>query len=273
MYCLQTCVDSRNAPHRWSAGCLCVILIFSGVLGGVAGCATSNRSSPASSSVNIAPLTLQTQIIGRSIQDRDIECITLGEGSTIVMLMATIHGDEPAGTPLLERLVREASTNPPWMRDRTLIILPNVNPDGFELNRRGNANGVDLNRNFPALSFTSRRRHGPEPLSEPESHALHALILEHRPHRIISLHQPINCIDYDGDGEALAHAMSRAIDEAHRLPVRKLGALPGSLGSFAGEDMGIPIITVEFGRSTHLLHEDELWARFGDMLIASITFE
>ena len=30
-----------------------------------------------------------------------------------------------------------------------LHILPSMNPDGFSLRRRGNANGIDLNRDFP----------------------------------------------------------------------------------------------------------------------------
>ena len=30
-----------------------------------------------------------------------------------------------------------------------LHILPSMNPDGFTLRRRGNANDVDLNRDFP----------------------------------------------------------------------------------------------------------------------------
>lgn len=30
-----------------------------------------------------------------------------------------------------------------------LHILPTMNPDGFALRRRGNANNVDLNRDFP----------------------------------------------------------------------------------------------------------------------------
>lgn len=30
-----------------------------------------------------------------------------------------------------------------------LHILPSMNPDGFSLRRRGNANNIDLNRDFP----------------------------------------------------------------------------------------------------------------------------
>jgi protein MpaA len=210
-------------------------------------------------------------VIGRSVEGRDIECMTIGRGAMTVLLIATIHGDEPAGTPLLQRLEREAAANPRWMHDRTIVLVPLANPDGFAARRRGNMRGVDLNRNFPADSFTSRRRHGAEPLSEPESRALHDLIIGQQPQRIISLHQPLACIDYDGDAAALAHAMADACAAPHRLPVRKLGAYPGSLGSFAGEDLGIPIITVEFPASASGLNHEELWTRYGPMLLAAIT--
>lgn len=215
---------------------------------------------------------IRAEIIGRSVQDREIESLTVGEGPVVVMFIATIHGDEAAGTPLLERLAREAAADPPWMRSRTLVIVPLANPDGFAFQKRNNARGIDLNRNFPAASFTSKRRHGSEPLSEPESIALHAAILQHRPGRIVSIHQPLTCIDYDGDGAALAEAMAAAIEPAHRLKVDKLGAMPGSLGSFAGEDLGIPIITVEFEGTAHRLTSDELWARYSRMLIAAAEF-
>ena len=51
------------------------------------------------------------------------------------MFIATIHGDEPAGTPLVQRLLNEAQTipAPEWMRDRQLIIIPIANPDGYAL--------------------------------------------------------------------------------------------------------------------------------------------
>lgn len=222
--------------------------------------------------ISPTPLLAASEVIGRSVQGRDIDCVTVGDGETVVMLIASIHGNEPAGTPLLRRLAREAAGNPTpaWMRDRALVIIPIANPDGFAMQRRGNAHGVDLNRNFPAASFMARRRHGGQPLSEPESLALHDAIEAWRPDRIVSFHQPLACIDFDGDGAALAAAMSAAMDADHRLPVRKLGAYPGSLGSFAGEDLRIPTITVELPAAAQRLDEETLWRRYGPMLIAAV---
>lgn len=34
-----------------------------------------------------------------------------------------------------------------------LHLLPSMNPDGFTLRKRGNANNIDLNRDFPDQVF------------------------------------------------------------------------------------------------------------------------
>lgn len=224
----------------------------------------------------LAQAGVVVETIGLSVQGRPIECLSLdhradADGIT-VMFIATIHGNEPAGTPLLHRLLRQASLDPspPWMRDRRLILIPVANPDGCAADHRGNAHGIDLNRNFPAASFASRRRHGSQPLSEPESRALHEAIVHHKPDRIVSIHQPIACIDYDGPAGTLAQVMADALPDDHRLPVRKLGAYPGSLGSFAGEDLGIPIITVELPAGVQQLGHERLWSRYGPMLVAAV---
>jgi protein MpaA len=226
------------------------------------------------SSTNAAP-PFRPHIVGQSLQNRSIECITIGDAAAPirVMFIATIHGDEPAGTPLLQNLVQHARLGPQWMRDRLLIVIPIANPDGLALHRRGNARGIDLNRNFPAASFAARRRHGEQPLSEPESGALHDLILAHTPDRIITIHQPLACIDYDGPGRSLAESMFDAIEPEHRLRIDKLGAYPGSLGSFAGEDLGIPTITIEFSATVDQLSAEILWQRYGPMLIAAVRFD
>jgi hypothetical protein len=64
--------------------------------------------------------------------------------------------------------------------------------------------------------------------------------------------------------------MAAAGPAEHRLPVKRLGAYPGSLGAFAGEDLGIPIITVELPGAASRLTEDELWTRYGPMMIAAV---
>ncbi|MGK0435526.1 MAG: protein MpaA, partial [Planctomycetota bacterium] len=95
-----------------------------------------------------------------------------------------------------------------------------------------------------AKNREERRRHGAKGLSEPESRALAELLDRHQPARIVSIHQPVACVDWDGPARAVAAAMA----DACPLPLRRLGSMPGSLGSYAGVDLGIPIVTFELRR-------------------------
>jgi hypothetical protein len=68
---------------------------------------------------------------------------TEGNGKRI-HISAGIHGDEPAGPLAALRLIRENR----WPADAEVFLLPCLNPLGFVLNQRGNAQGVDLNRDY-----------------------------------------------------------------------------------------------------------------------------
>jgi hypothetical protein len=63
-----------------------------------------------------------------------------------VYISAGIHGDEPAG-PLA---IHELLTRDAWPRNLSLWICPCLNPAGFRMNRRENALGADLNRQYRA---------------------------------------------------------------------------------------------------------------------------
>ena len=56
------------------------------------------------------------------------------------------------------------------------------------------------------------------------------------------------------------------------LPVRKIGALPGSLGSWAGETKGIPIITLEMTIEDSKLGKNQLWEKYGTALTNFIAY-
>jgi protein MpaA len=61
-----------------------------------------------------------------------------------IYLSTGIHGDEPAGPLAALRLLQENR----WPRHAELFLLPCLNPAGLTLNRRENAQGVDLNRDY-----------------------------------------------------------------------------------------------------------------------------
>jgi protein MpaA len=66
-----------------------------------------------------------------------------------------IHGDEPAGPLAVRRLMQENQ----WPEGAALWLCPCLNPTGFPLNRRENAEGVDLNRDYRHLQSAEVRAH------------------------------------------------------------------------------------------------------------------
>jgi protein MpaA len=207
-----------------------------------------------------------TKTLGRSVEGRPIDAHLLGDGPLVVLFLATIHGDEAAGTPLLERLHERLRAESRLLAGRRAVIVPVANPDGLARGTRANARGVDLNRNFPSPNFRAGSSGGRTALSEPESRALHALLTEHRPARIVSLHQPLACVDWDGPGEELARRLAAAC----RLPARRLGSRPGSLGSWAGITLGLPIVTLELPARAPA-SPDALWERYGPALMVALS--
>lgn len=207
-------------------------------------------------------------VVGTSVQGRSIMCLVLGEGPDVALIMATIHGNEPAGTPLVRRLATHLRQQPEMLSGRRVVLLRVANPDGLAHNSRYNSQGVDLNRNFEAANRLNSRQSGLAALSEPESRAIRQVILQYKPDRIVSIHQPLNCIDYDGPAQDLAESMGRHCD----LPVKKLGARPGSLGSYAGVTLGIPIVTFEMTQADSRLDAEALWQKYGRALIAAIVY-
>lgn len=77
------------------------------------------------------------------------------QGRRRIYLSAGIHGDEPAGPLAVRDLMRQA----PWPDDTEIWLCPCLNPTGFPFNRRENAQGYDLNRQYAHLEATETRAH------------------------------------------------------------------------------------------------------------------
>ena len=145
---------------------------------------------------------------GRSAQGRPLVCVEVGEGERLVTVTAGIHGLEFIGVEVALAVLAAGPIDGTRLR-----VCPVLNPDGYartwdsggdaalgEL--RCNANGVDLNRNFPmpfggqpsrtpwsgSSNPAAATYRGSAPLSEPESRALVALLQEDVPHASANLH-------------------------------------------------------------------------------------
>jgi protein MpaA len=210
----------------------------------------------------------QHQLIGRSVQGRAIMVQILGQGGDTTFIMGAIHGNEPAGRVLVEELSEHLRKNPRLLDGRRVVLLPVANPDGLVAKTRENVHGIDLNRNFEAMNRVNNATNGHSALTEPEAQALEKVIKEYSPSRIVSIHQPLTCIDFDGPARALATRMAQYCD----LPIKKLGAKPGSLGAFTGEELKIPTITFELPEGAKDMTGAILWEQYGRSLLAAITY-
>jgi hypothetical protein len=188
-----------------------------------------------------------------------------------ILVVGAIHGDELTSASLALHWLALAE------KDQRLVhwrFIPVLNPDGLLAKppTRTNANGVDLNRNFPTPRWEQdapeywekrtrkdpRRWPGPDPLSEPESVFLHQQMESFRPHLVVSLHAPYGLLDFDGP---------------HQPPVRlgklrldRLGVFPGSLGHYGSVNQDMPVVTVELQHALDSPDSAEVRAMWRDLL-------
>ena len=168
-------------------------------------------------------LAAASLLVGHSVEDRPIRAVRSGDGPRRVLVVGSVHGDEPGGHAVIRAL--RARRAPAGVE---LWTLRAANPDGLARGTRTNARGVDLNRNFahrwrPAPA--GRHHSGRRPFSEPESRALRRLIGRADPHLTVWLHQPYGfVVDTPGARPATLRAYARRTG----LPIRSLPRYRGT---------------------------------------------
>lgn len=136
-------------------------------------------------------------VIGRSVDNREIVAIHRSGAGPIrarLVVIGQVHGNETAGMAVVRRL---ATADLPAGLD--LWLIPTANPDGLAARTRANANGVDLNRNFPASWRASKpgtaTYSGPARASEPETRTLTAFLDQVDADVTLIFHQPLYGVD------------------------------------------------------------------------------
>lgn len=159
--------------------------------------------------------TMARVVIGRSRDGSPIVAEHIGVAAVPALLVVgCIHGDEPAGVPVITALAALAALA--RHRAVNLWLIPTMNPDGERAGTRGNAAGVDLNRNFPYQwqqigQPGNAHWSGPHPLSEPEAFAVARLIRTARPRWAVWFHQALDLIDNSQGPRAVEHRLAVAL--------------------------------------------------------------
>jgi protein MpaA len=191
-----------------------------------------------------------------------------------VLLVGGTHGDELASISIVFKWIKTLNEHHSGLFH--WHVVPLMNPDGALIpnQTRGNANGVDLNRNFESAgsaisaldywethTYSNPRRYpGPHPLSEPETRWLKQEIERFRPDVIIAVHAPYHLVDFDAPDRA------NAPENIGYLYKNLMGTYPGSLGNYAGMHLGIPVITLELQHAGIMPGAEEISAIWVDLV-------
>lgn len=249
---------------------------------------------PVIEALPVKPIATTThQIIGSSVEGRDIESYTFGTGSTSVLFVGGVHGGYEWNSialayEMIDYLTHHEASVPESL---TIHIIPNLNPDGLfaatgligsftpsevsdsDMHTSGtgrmNANEVDLNRNFACKwqpSSTWRNQvvsAGTEAFSEPEARALRDYVVNTHPHAAVFWHSQANnvygaeCEDGILPGTLTLMNTYAAAGGYGAVPIFDAYPVTGDAEGWLAS-IGIPAVTVELGSRTSTEWEKNL---------------
>ena len=137
---------------------------------------------------------LQVDSAGTTLDGRPLYIAKIGWGPVRMWIQGRIHGNEPYGNDVCLEVIKSLlSSDRRILEEMTLWIVPSYNPDGGERFWRGNADRVDLNRNW--------WREDGNDYSEPESQAFYWAWADFKPHFAIDIHHQGTYFVEDEEGE------------------------------------------------------------------------
>ena len=191
-------------------------------------------------------MSCETFLLGKTVNGLAIPAYRFGGKGTKALIIGGTHGDEPEGVAAAHGLLKEFLQYFPFRLD--LTIVPTLNLDGVIKGDRLNANGVDLNRNLPTKDWVGvapkpRYFPGPHPESEPENKAICHFLRGNDIKFILSLHAWEPMVNTNGDCKGEAEIISRIT--GYRISDDIGYPTPGSFGTYACHELGIPTLTYE----------------------------
>lgn len=218
--------------------------------------------------------------IGYSVEGRPILAYSFGSGSSKVVYVGAMHGTEQSSKYLLDSWIGELEAHPERIpAHRTIVVIPNSNPDGVVRSRRTNMHNVDLNRNFPANDWTAGvympgqvfepQGGGTEPLSEPESKALANYVKGISPRLVLTYHSSAAVVIGNDAGDASSLAAVYAAKSRYSVANDSQAddifsyTTTGEFEDWLHDKLGIPTLLIELASlrgNEFSRNKDALWA-------------
>lgn len=187
------------------------------------------------------------------------------------VLLCGVHPDEITPVKFCFDIINDLRKNPSKYKESRIVIAPIVTVDPFFYKKptRTNSRKVDVNRNFPTTDWSTkalelwkkryyknkRRFPGHKALTEQETIFQVNLIKLYNPNYVISVHAPLQLLDYDGpslkskDSSETKKLLKQMSEKAGNYKVANYPFYPGSLGNWAGNERKIPTFTLELPNS------------------------
>jgi hypothetical protein len=190
----------------------------------------------------------ERRVIGYSEEGRPIVARFHGDpnGPVQLVVLGQMHGSEPGGRKVVAELAGLADRRIP--AGVGVWLISTMNPDGARRGSRANADGVDLNRNFP-LSWRPGSRGtywpGPRAASEPETRAMMRFLRDVRPTAVLSFHQAFDVVDIS---QPLSRPAGRQLARYLGVEARRVGCpgpCHGTMTQWIDAELGTIAITVE----------------------------
>ncbi len=204
--------------------------------------------------------------IGYSVGGRPINAYYFGNGPRTVVYTGAIHGNELGTKYLMDRWIQDLEANARSIpADKSVIVVPQINPDGVASGSRVNRRNVDLNRNFAVsdwqkdITDVNNRPFpgggGEAPMSEPETKALAALISSRRPIFVMSYHSIGGVLAANQAGDSASRASTYSQLSGYRNVTGQTAetfdySITGTADDWYAEALGIPSVLVELSSHT-----------------------
>lgn len=283
----------RSPAVKWAIAAACAVILVIAAVIVIArfrsGHENAPESQPSPSPAPAADLGPKREVIGKSVEGREIEAISYGRGPTRLVFAGGMHGGYEWNSVLLAYQFKDYLDKNPGAvpANLTVTVIPDINPDGVykatgKTGRftaadvspvtatleaaRFNAHNVDLNRNFacrwqPESTWRSKTvSAGTAPFSEPEAAAIRDFALKYKPAAFTFWHSQSNAVYASECGKGILprtlDAMNAYAKASGYPAVKSFDAYPVT-GDSEGwlASINIPAITVEL--STHATIEWE----------------